>query len=179
MEKPILYILCGVPFAGKTTVATALAHWLDINRVAIDDINHERGVWNDETGMSAEEWTETYNEAYRRIGLVLSRGKSVLDDSVNFTKDLRDRLRALAGRYGASTTVISVDIPLPEAQRRWQENRQTRVRANVRDSDFAYVVEQFEPPTDDENVLRYDGSISLEEWIRLTFSEREGNSETM
>ncbi len=76
MEKPYLYILCGVPFSGKTTVATALADWLDINRVAIDDINNERNVWDDETGMSPEEWTRTYDEAYRRLGLILSQEKS-------------------------------------------------------------------------------------------------------
>jgi predicted kinase len=165
-------MLCGLPFSGKTTVATALAHWLGINRVAIDDINDEREVWDDETGMSPEEWTKTYDEAYRRLGLALSQGKSALDDSTNFTKRLRDHLRALAERYNARTTVIYVDIPFSEARHRWQENRQTRVSADVRDSDFAYVVEQFEPPTEDENVFRYDGSISLEKWISLTFSDR-------
>ena len=179
MEKPYLYILCGVSFSGKTTVATALADWLGINRVAIDDINGERNVWDDETGMSPEEWTRTYDEAYRRLDLILSQGKSAIDDSVNFTKHLRDHLRALAESYGAHTTVIYVDIPFSEIQRRRQENRQTRVRADVRDSDFAYVVEQFEPPTEEENVLRYDGSISLEKWIPLTFSRREGRSDAM
>ena len=172
MEKPYLYILCGIPFSGKTTVATALAHWLGITRVAIDDINAERDVWDDEIGMSPEEWTKTYDEAYRRLGLVLSQRKSALDDSTNFTKHLRDHLRALAERYDAHTMVIYVDIPFSDARRRWQENRQTRVRDDVRDSDFAYVVAQFEPPTEDENVLRYDGSIPLEKWILLTVSER-------
>ncbi len=138
-----------------------------INRVAIDDINNERNIWDDETGMSPEEWSRTYDEAYRRLGLILSQGKSVMDDSANFTKHLRDRLRALAESYGAHTMVIYVDIPFSEVQRRRQENRQTRVRADVRDSDFAHVIAQFEPPTEDENVLRYDGSISLEKWIPL------------
>lgn len=36
---------------------------LGVSRVAIDDINGERGVWNDETGLSPEEWTKTYQEA--------------------------------------------------------------------------------------------------------------------
>jgi predicted kinase len=169
-------MLCGLPFSGKTTVATALARWLGIKRVAIDDINDELDVWDDETGLLPEEWTKTYDEAYRRLGLVLCQGKSALDDSTNFTKHLRDHLRALAESYNARTMVIYVDIPVSEVRLRWQKNRQTRVRADVRDSDFAYVVEQFEPPTEDENVLRYDGSISLEKWISLTFSERERHS---
>ena len=66
--------------------------------------------------------------------------------------------------------MIYVDIPFSEVQRRRQENRQTRVRADVRDSDFAHVIAQFEPPTEGRNVLRYDGSISLEKWIPLLLS---------
>src|SRR5581483_8500610 len=124
MKKPCLYIFCGLPFAGKTTLAKALVSALRINRVAIDDINNERGVWDYEKGLSAEEWTNTYNEAYRRIGAFLSRGESVIDDSVNFTKEVREHLRNLAQRYDACTIVIYVDIPFSEAHRRWQENRQ-------------------------------------------------------
>jgi predicted kinase len=170
MKKPHLYILCGLPFAGKTTLARALVCRLGINRVAIDDINTERGVWDDEIGLSPEEWTNTYNEAYRRIGIHLNRGESVVDDSVNFTKNLRDRLQAIARRYDAHSAVIYIDVSLSEAQRRWQENRQTLVRADVRDDDFAHIIEHFEPPTEDEQMLRYDGSISVEEWVSLTFS---------
>jgi predicted kinase len=169
MNKPYLYILCGFPFAGKTTLAKALVGALGINRVAIDDINTERGVWDDERGLSAEEWTNTYNEAYRRIEAFLSRGESVIDDSGNFTRELREHLRTIAQRYGACTMIIYVDISLSEAQRRWQENRQTAVRADVRDEDFAYALEHFEPPTEDEQALRYDGTIPVEEWIGLTF----------
>jgi predicted kinase len=169
VKKPCLYILCGFPFAGKTTLARALIGALGIKRVAIDDINAERGVWDDERGLSAEEWTKTYNEAYRRIDAFLSQGESVIDDSVNFTRELRDRLHAIAQRRDACTIVIYVDVSLSEAQRRWQENRQTAVRADVRDDDFAHVLEHFEPPTEDEQMLRYDGILPVEEWIGLTF----------
>ena len=171
MEKPCLYILCGLPFAGKTTLAKEMARLLGIKRVSIDEINGERGIWNDDTGMSSEEWTRTYVVAYQRIAAFLGQGESVVDESANFTKGQRDRLRAIAGHYNTQTCVIFVDVPLAEVRRRWQENRQTAVRNDVRDDDFAHVVEQFEPPTEDENVLRYDGSMLLGEWIRQTFRE--------
>ena len=172
MKEAHLYILCGLPFSGKTTLAGELVSRLGVSHVAIDDINNERGIWDDETGLSPEEWANTYQEAYRRIGSLLSQKKSVVDDSVNFTRELRDRLRAIAECYGADATVIYVDIPLAEVRRRWLENRQTGMRADVRDSDFANVVEHFEVPTEDENVLRYDGTISAVEWIDLTFSSK-------
>lgn len=170
MEKVSLYILCGLPFSGKTTLAGELVSRPGVSRVAIDDINNERGIWDDETGLSPEEWANTYQEAYRRIGALLSQGKSVVDDSVNFTRELRDRLRAIAESYGAATTVIYVDVPLSEVRRRWLENRQTGMRADVRDSDFANVVEHFEVPTEDENVLRYDRTIPAAAWIEQVLS---------
>ena len=120
--------------------------------------------------MSSEEWDKTYQEAYQRIATYLSRGKSVVDDSANFTREQRDKLRAIAKQYDAFTYVIFVDVSLSEVRRRWQENRQTGVRSDVRDDDFVQVVEFFVPPTEDENVLRYDEAMSPGEWVQHTFN---------
>lgn len=177
MNKPYLYLLCGFPFAGKTTVARKMVNELGFRRVSIDEINNERGVWDEEKGLSPEEWTKTYQEAYRRIDALLSQGESVIDDSANFTREQRDCLRAIAHAYDATSVVIFLDTPLAEAQRRWQENRQTTVRADVRDSDFVHVIEHFELPTEDEQVLCYDGTISVEEWMDLTFSGKPRSSD--
>jgi len=173
MEKPWLYILCGLPFAGKTTLAKEMVKCLGMKRVSIDEINGERGVWNDDTGMSPEEWTKTYEEAYQRIATFLRQGESVVDESANFTIEQRNHLRAIAENYNAQAYVIFVDVSLAEARRRWRENRQTAARNDVRDDDFAHIVEYFEPPVENENVLRYDGSLSPREWIRLTLSEKD------
>lgn len=164
-----LYILCGLPFSGKTTLSKVLARELHLSRVSIDDLNTERGIWDDEKGLSPEEWTDVYNEAYRCIDALLSQGKSVVDDNANFTREQRDRLRAIATTYYVPTTVIYVTTPLVEVRRRWQENRQTKVRGDVRDADFAQVVDSFEAPTNDENVLRYDGAMPVEQWIHRVF----------
>jgi predicted kinase len=87
MKQSYVYMLCGLPFAGKTTLTKELVHWLGIKRVAIDEINTERGIWNDETGMSSEDWAKTYQEAYQRIAAFLSQSESVVDDSANFTRE--------------------------------------------------------------------------------------------
>lgn len=171
-DLPTLYILCGVPFAGKTTLAATLSSTLGCERIAIDDINDERGIWNPETGLSTDEWTRSYSEAYRRIELLLAAGRSVVDDSVNFTRQLRDQLRTIANRHGAKIVVIYVDTPIEEARRRWQVNRSQLFRQDVRDEDFAQVIDQFEPPTADEHAMRYDGSRPIEEWVELAFGNR-------
>ena len=169
MTTTHLYILSGLPFAGKTTLSKVLVRELGLSRVSIDDLNNERGIWDAEKGLSPEEWTSVYNEAYRRIDALLSQGKSVVDDNANFTREQRDHLRAIAARYDVPTTVIYVTTPLAEVRRRWQENRRTKVRNDVRDDDFAQVVDSFEAPTDDEHVVRYDGSMGAEEWIKTMY----------
>ena len=66
MSQPYVYLLCGLPFAGKTTLAKALEDWLGVTRVALDEINTKTGFGNEETGLSPEEWTATYQEAYHQ-----------------------------------------------------------------------------------------------------------------
>ena len=173
MKKPCLYIMYGLPFAGKTTLSKEMVKYLGIKRVSIDEINGERGIWNDESGMLSEEWTRTYEIAYQRIATFLGQGESVVDESANFIKEQRDRLRAIAEKYNAQAYVIFVDVSLAEVQRRWQANRQTMVRNDVRDDDFAHVVKYFEPPTENENVLRYDGLLPAKAWIRLKLLEKD------
>jgi len=169
---PSLYIMCGLPFAGKTTVALALVRQVGFRRVAIDDINDERGIWDDTVGLTPEEWANTYAEAYRRIDLLLAQGHSVIDDSVNHTWALRERLRAIAARHGASATVLYIDVPAAEARHRWVRNRQTEERGDVRDEDFANVFDNFEPPCADETVLRYAGVLPLDAWIDRVFPQQ-------
>ncbi len=162
---PSLYIMCGVPFAGKTTVALALVRQVGFRRVAIDDINDERGIWDDAIGLTPE--------AYRRIDLLLAQGHAVIDDSVNHTWVLRERLRAIAARNGASATVLYIAVPAAEARCRWVlRNRQTEERGDVRDEDFATVLDNFEPPRADETVLRYDGVLPLNAWIARVFPQQ-------
>src|SRR5690349_13392248 len=67
MPTPRLYILCGLPFAGKTTLAGVLSDRLGLARLALDDIISEWGVGLDGRPIPAEHWAAAYNEAYRRL----------------------------------------------------------------------------------------------------------------
>jgi predicted kinase len=99
----------------------------------------------------------------------LQRGQSVIYDETNFLRAQRDRLRAIAASCGVSTYVLYVTTPESEVRRRWQANRADPQRGDVRDDDFALVVAQFEPPTDDELLICYDTSLAIEPWIKATF----------
>ncbi|HEX6484328.1 MAG TPA: ATP-binding protein [Ktedonobacteraceae bacterium] len=166
-----LYILCGLPFAGKSTLARGLAKTHGLVYVAMDTINTERGLGLNGESISEEDWDITYQEAYRRIDSFLAQGKSVIYDAPSFTKEQRDQLRAIAHRYGLPTKVIFVDVPESVVRERWLQNKRTENRFDVRDDDFALVVDNFQPPTDEEDVIRYDQSLPLDEWIHKVFKK--------
>lgn len=159
-----LYILCGLPFSGKSTVARELTRRFGLVHVEIDRINSERGVGFGGTPISQQEWIATYSESFQQLERCLSDGQSVVYDATNFTRQQRDRLRRIAGRFRARAVVIHLDLP-DEATRRWQANRQSGARYDVRDEDFTHVADNFEPSTDDEEAIGYDGQTPLDEWL--------------
>ncbi len=168
-NKPCLYILCGLPFTGKTTLARALERQLGIALVELDAINSARGVGLRGEAISPEEWDRTYAEAYRQLDTFLAAGQSVLFDAASFTKAQRDFLRTLAGKRWASSLVIYLDVSEAEARQRWLQNRATGARYDVRDEDFAQVVNFFEPPAPEEHAVYYRPSQPADEWIQQTF----------
>jgi predicted kinase len=166
-----VYILCGLPFAGKSTLARALAHARGLAYVELDAINAERGLGLDGAAIAPETWDATYAESYRRVDESLGAGRAVIYDATNFTRAQRDRARAIAARHQVPATVLYVDVSPAVAIQRWQRNRETGQRFDVRDDDFAQVVDHFEPPTGDERVLRYEPSMPLATWVRRHFAE--------
>ena len=168
-NRTTLYVLCGLPFAGKSTLGRALAAWLRIPRVEIDAINGERGQGLDLAPIAPEQWAATYAEAYRRIASHLHAGTSAIFDAGGFTRVQRDELRALAASYAVAIGLIYLAV-LPEiATARWQRNRLTGERYDIRDDYFAQALDHFEPPAADEDALVYDGSQPLDAWLAAHF----------
>lgn len=162
-----LYILCGLAFAGKTTLANELVKRFGFTRITIDEINNERGVGKSPNEMITQnEWDKTYKESFKRISKALEKGKTVISDAVNFTNEQRDYLRNIANRCGATAKVIYVNPPQGIAQARWLENKKTGLRPDVRADDFSQVADNFQPPTEDENAIVYDGISDLDSWIK-------------
>ena len=164
-----LYILCGLPFAGKSTLALALARRFGWVIISIDAINHERGLGQNATPITLAQWDETYAEAYHRLSAALAAQQTVIFDAVSFTRTQRDDLRAIAAERGAATRVIYLDAPVAVCRGRWLDNRATGARSDVREEDFEHVVTRFEPPLASEDPLIYDQSEAAHCWIERTF----------
>lgn len=167
-----LYILCGFPFAGKSTLAKALEHRFNFTRIDLDQINSMFGVGCRGNPISPAEWDRTYAESYRQLGEALHAGRSVVYDATNFTIAQRDYLRAIADTHGISSQVIYVAVSASEARQQWLRNRSTHERYDVRDEDFENVATHFEPPTKEEQVICYHPSQLFDEWIQHTFIQR-------
>jgi predicted kinase len=150
---PILYAMCGLPFAGKSTAARALQSRTNARLVQLDAINAERGLGLDGSAIPEHEWSRTYAEAYRRVAHHLEDGEVVIFDHGNFTRSERDAVREIARRAGSEVRFIYVPANVDEARRRWLANRQTHERYDVRDEDFDLALRMFEPPDAEPDVL--------------------------
>jgi predicted kinase len=104
-----------------------------------------------------------------RLAQFLSNGQSTIFDAVNFTRQQRDEIRAIAEQYKAESLVIYIDVPEATARKRWQQNRDSHQRHDVRDDNFAQVIDNFQVPAKDEAIIRYDQYLPLDIWIERTF----------
>lgn len=160
-----LYILCGPPYAGKSTLARALVERFGWERIAIDDINSERGLGLAGQPITLADWDSTYAVAFQRLREALARGATVVFDAGNFTRQQRDDLRVIAHEHAITARVISVTTPESVARARWQANRRDPRRPDVRDDDFASAVAAWEPPENGEDAIIFDGRSAAMEWV--------------
>jgi predicted kinase len=150
---PLLYAMCGLPFAGKSTAARALQSRTKAALVQLDAINAERGLGLDGSAIPEHEWSRTYAEAYRRVAHHLGNGQVVIFDHGNFTRRERDEVRDTARRTGSDVRFVYVSVSAEEARSRWLQNRETHQRYDVRDEDFDIAVRIFEPPDGETDVV--------------------------
>ena len=164
MSNPVLYVLCGLPFSGKTTFARALAIQCDLVHLDLDALACAQGFFPEE-GVTDEQWGSMFREIYQQLPILLQSGKSVVFDAVNYDRIGRDRLRAIARQSDSSAHVIYLKISVQEIEQRRQTNQSHHQRPSVRDQDFIELAAEFETPTIEEDVLIYYGTQSISSWI--------------
>jgi len=155
-----LILLCGIPFSGKTTLARQLCDTYGYVRIDLDEIKFELyGPEVKDKDIDQEGWDKVYREMYTRIETALKSGVTVVHDTGNFTKHERGIVRNIADRQKLKTITVFVDTPVETARERMLQNRHSRKRFDVSDTDFNAAVAELEPPIDGED----EGSlISLE-----------------
>lgn len=146
-----------------------MAQLLGCAIVHLDAVNDELGIGVAGAPISPEQWEKTYNQFHGRIAKLLQDGHSMICEAASFTYTQRDILRNIAASADAKASVIYIELSPAVATARWQQNRLQPLRSDVRDENFAYVLNNFEPPTAEEDVLVYDGSTLIDQWVRTKF----------
>jgi predicted kinase len=164
-----LYLMSGLSFSGKTTLARKIVEWLQCAYISLDDINAERGLWGGD-GIPVEEWERTHALARERLATWMVTGKDAVVDDVNNLRWLRDRWRAAASAGGYRTLVSYLNIPHTELVARRRANQVTVERKGITEAVWAKHLSDFELPGADEDVLRYGLADDAASWVAKHFS---------
>ena len=79
-----------MPFSGKTTLGKAIAKYLDVPYVSLDEINEARGLFGGD-GIPVEEWEKTHYLAMQQSVKLMKTGVDIILDDTNCFRWLRDR----------------------------------------------------------------------------------------
>lgn len=164
-SRPKLYIMCGLAFAGKSTLARKIAEHTNSKLIAFDKLwvekEKERPISKDAKG-----WRFIRKVARDEILRSLKEGISVVYDDTNVRFEHREELRKLVKESGFDSTVIYLNTPLKVIKAREQTNRVTRERHEVEPKNFQTVLEQLEVPTAYEKALEFTPETDLDDFLR-------------
>jgi predicted kinase len=167
-----LYLMCGLAFAGKSTLARAVAARADAVIVSLDAINRSRGLEGG-LGIPEEEWALTHRRALEMTESALAKGRSVVVDDTNCYRFLRDNYRAVAEAHHAPTVVIHLDVPLSVVQGRIASNEAAPGRPPIRETVLADLAATLEPPAPEETTLVYTPDADEAAWVEANIPARE------
>lgn len=165
------YILCGIPFSGKSFLAKKITKRKGFTIIDLDEIKFELfGKEIKDNELKQKDWDYVYQEMYKRIRDSLKQGKTVIHDTGNFTKCERSLVKEIADKLGIETVFVFVNTPKEVAYGRLLKNRRLKNRFDVNDEDFESTIKEMEIPMG-ENVLVFGYKQSINGWIDKNLGE--------
>lgn len=159
-------IICGLSFAGKSTLAKAIVTQFGYEEVDVDETKvRVFGTEIQDADLKPEDWVRIYTETDQLVERYLNSGKSVVDASRNFSMAEREIARRIADQIGAAFLTVYVDTPEVMVRQRLLENRRNPSRRDVTDTDFDAVIRAMQPPANAENALIFHFSDEIAAWI--------------
>jgi hypothetical protein len=153
---PTLHLVCGLPGAGKTTLAKALEHEGATVRLCPDEWMIALGAdaYDAQTRETVEQLQ--WDLAQRLLAL----GVSVVLENGFWRREERDRYRARAAELGAVAKIHFLDVPRAELERRLVERNTAELVDSYRVSvaDLDWMSAAFEAPTAGELVTNAGGA---------------------
>jgi predicted kinase len=163
-DETTLFILCGLSFAGKTTIARAVAA---ATRSAVVSYDRLYATAERPAGLTGlDEWRFVVGLVHDGTRAHLEAGRSVVVDNLNEDRVDRDALRAIADEVGVRSLVIHVDAPLDLILERRRANDASGGRGTTSDEQFEFVRSRFEPPAPPERFVVYRAGDDLDAFVR-------------
>jgi predicted kinase len=145
---PTLFLLCGLPGSGKTTLAKQLEREQPALRLTPDEwMGPLFGTSHDEPKRAIVEALQ-WEVAEKALAL----GISVVLDWGFWSRTERDDFRSRAAALGADAGVRFLDVPRNELSRRLEVRNAALLPGTFRvtDAEIDLYITTFEPPTSDE-----------------------------
>jgi len=161
-----LLIICGISFAGKSTLGKAIIERFGYEEVDVDDTKFQLyGQSIQDEDLNPDDWVRIYAETDKLIENHLKSGSTVVDASRNFRKAERDIAGSIADKVGVPMVTIYVDTPEGIVRQRMLENRRKSSRRDITDKDFEEAIMAMEPPIAAENPLIFHYHDEIESWL--------------
>ncbi|MBV9662136.1 MAG: ATP-binding protein [Acidimicrobiales bacterium] len=151
MRETRLILTCGLPGAGKTTLATQLASERSAVRLTKDEWQWARvsSPWDRPTGERIEE------QLWRLAQEILRLGLSVVLDFGLWARTERDEMRTAARALGVGVELHYLEVPSDELWRRLEARNSASPwdREPISRNDLNQWLEVFQPPDASELAL--------------------------
>jgi predicted kinase len=154
VTAPRLYLVCGLPGAGKTTRSREIAATTQAIRLCTDE-------WLEALGISLVDYPPRFRlepHLLQHAEQLLRAGVSVIVEFASWARTERTAIHEAAVRAGASCELHFVDAPLSELERRVRARGGPHATILVEDV-LLKLGHKFERPTEEEAALydRYVG----------------------
>jgi len=164
----LLVVLCGLPGAGKTTLANALSARITRSAVSIGSIfPFHRAVTVEYDAIHTDNFSDLRSEAEREIERELQNAGVVISDDNQYYKSMRKPFKRMAQRYQSGYLLLYLQIPRDIAIKRnatRKEERQVPVDVIER------MDRRLEVP-DESECLALDGTNILSTNVEMAFYE--------
>jgi predicted kinase len=167
VPSAVLIVICGLSYAGKSTLARAITNRFGYEEIDVDDVGATIYGPNFQARPNEEpDFDRIYDEADRLIEARLRSGATVVDASRNFRRAERDHARKIAERSGARVVTIFVDTPEKIARARRLRNQSSPSRRDITDQQFDEIVQVMEPPAEEEMALVFHHGDDIDSWLQ-------------
>ena len=146
MKTPVLYLMCGLSFSGKTTLAKQIAERTGAAYVAYDHLWGAAIPPLEPPLPGWDDWLLVRKLARTCVAELLRAGRSVVYDDLNLEREDRADFRRVARAGGAECVVVYLETPIEVVLERRALNDRERARGETTLEKLRFDAAKLEPP---------------------------------